>query len=148
MTQVEDVTQKFVSAINRHDAEAVAAIYANDAVVQDPLYPKPLVGKTAVKKDVEDFIRALPDLRFEVTNILEKGDLGVGESRFTGTNTGPLATPMGEFPPTNKRVDMRAATYFRLDAQGLIAEERRYYDTGTLMRQLGMAPEPEKVMSA
>lgn len=142
MARIEELTQKFVSAINRHDAEAAAATYANECIVEDPFYPAPLRGRAAVKKDTEDFMRSLPDVRFEITNILEKGDLGASEFRITGTNTGPMVTPMGEFPPTNKRVDLRGAAYVRIDAQGLAIEERRYYDTGTLMRQLGMTPEP------
>jgi hypothetical protein len=48
---------------------------------------------------------------------------------------------MGEVPPTGKRIDLRGALVGRLNAENLIVEERRYYDTGTMMKQLGLAPE-------
>ncbi len=145
MSRFENVTKKFVDAINRHDPNAVANVYANDCVVHDPFYPAPLVGRDAVKEDAAAFIRAFPDLRFELLNLAEKGEVGAGEIRITGTNTGPLATPMGEIPPTGKRMDLRGASFLRIGGQDLIVEERRYYDTGVLMRQLGLAPEPAEM---
>ena len=53
--------------------------------------PAPVV---AIKKDTADFFRAFPDLRFEISNVVEKDDrLGAGEVVMTGTHTGPLVTP-------------------------------------------------------
>jgi hypothetical protein len=77
-----------------------------------------------------------PDLRVEVINIFEKGDRATGEINMTGTNNGPLATPMGEVPATGKRMDLRGALVGRINAENLIVEERRYYDTGTLISSL------------
>ena len=47
-------------------------------------------------------------------------------------------------PPTNKRVDLKAAAFVRLNERGEIVEERRYYDVGTFLRQLGIVPEQAK----
>jgi hypothetical protein len=87
-------------------------------------------------------------IRAEVITIFEKGDRAAGEIRMTGTNSGPLATPMGEVPATGKRIDMRAALVGRINAENLIVEERRYHDTGTLMRQLGLVPEAAEAVAA
>lgn len=62
-----------------------------------------------------------------------------------GTHTGPLATPMGEVPPTGKRLDMVGVTIATLDDRGLIKEEKRFYDTANVLRQLGLMPEPADV---
>lgn len=80
-----------------------------------------------------------------VISIFEKGDRAAGEIRLTGTNSGPLATPIGEVPATGRRMDMREALAGRITAENLIVEDRRYYDIGTLMQQLGLAPQPEEV---
>jgi steroid delta-isomerase-like uncharacterized protein len=141
MTAFEDLAKKWTDAFNRHDARAVAAYYAQDCVAYDPFYPEPLRGRAAVEKDAADFFRAFPDLHVEVTSIFEKGDRAAGEIKMTGTNSGPLATPMGEVPATGKRMDLRSALVGRINAENLIVEERRYYDTGTLMQQLGLAPQ-------
>lgn len=141
MTAFEDLAKKWTDAFNKHDARAVAANYAQDSVAYDPFYPEPLKGRAAIEKDAADFFRAFPDIHFEVINLFDKGDRAAGEVKMTGTNSGPLATPMGEVPATGKRIDLRGALVGRINAENLIVEERRYYDTGTMMKQLGLAPE-------
>jgi steroid delta-isomerase-like uncharacterized protein len=141
MTAFEDLAKKWTDAFNKHDARAVAANYAQDSVAYDPFYPEPLKGRAAIEKDAADFFRAFPDIRFEVINLFDKGDRAAGEVKMTGTNSGPLATPMGEVPATGKRIDLRGALVGRINAENLIVEERRYYDTGTMMKQLGLTPE-------
>ena len=143
MGKFEEASRKLAKAISAHDLDAVAKVYASDAVAYDPMYPEPLKGREAIKKDTADFFRAFPDLRMEISNIIEKDErLGAGEIRMTGTHTGPLATPTGgEVPPTNKRIEVKGAGFVRLNEKGEILEERRYYDVGTLLRQLGLMPE-------
>lgn len=148
MTAFEDLAKKWTEATNRHDARAVAAYYTQDCVVHDPFYPEPLKGRAAIEKDNADFFRAFPDLRVEVISIFEKGDRAAGEIRMTGTNTGTLVTPAGEVPATGKRIDMRGALVGRINAENLIVEERRYYDTGTLMQQLGLAAQAAEAVAA
>lgn len=148
MTAFEDLAKKWTDAYNRHDARAVAAFYAQDCVAYDPSSPEPLKGRAAIEKDAADFFRAFPDLRVEVINIFEKGDRAAGELKFTGTNNGPLTTPMGEVPATGKHFDMRGALVGRINAEQLLVEERRYYDTGTLMQQLGLAPQAAEAVEA
>ena len=143
MGKFEEVSRNLAKANTAHDLDAVAKVYASDAVAYDPMYPEPLKGREAIKKDTADFFRAFPDLRMEISNVIEKDDrLGAGEIRMTGTHTGPLATPTGgEVPPTNKRIEVKGAGFVRLNEKGEILEERRYYDVGTLLRQLGLMPE-------
>jgi steroid delta-isomerase-like uncharacterized protein len=143
MGKFEEASRKLAKAINAHDLDAVTKAYASDAIAYDPMYPEPLRGREAIKKDSADFFRAFPDLRFEISSVVEKDDgSGAGEVRMTGTHTGPLATPTGgEVPPTNKRIELKGAAFVRLNDKGEIVEERRYYDVGTILRQLGLMPE-------
>ena len=143
MGKFEEATKKFIDAFNRKDPNAVANLYANESVSYDPMYPEPLRGRSAVKEDAATYFRAFPDVRMEARTIVEKGDDGAAEFRMTGTNTGPLKTPTGEeLPATRKRIDLTGAVFIRLNADGLIVEERRYYDTTSFARQLGLVPEP------
>ncbi len=143
MGKFEEASRKLAKAITGHDLDALAMVYASDAVAYDPMYPEPLRGREAIKKDTADLFRAFPDVRFGISSIVEKDDgLGAGEVRLTGTHTGPLATPTGgEVPPTNKRIELKGAAFVRLNEKGEIVEERRYYDVGTFLRQLGLMPE-------
>jgi len=143
MGKVEDTLKKFAKAMNDHDAKAVSALYADDAVAYDPFYPEPLRGRQAIEEDAASTFKAFSDLRVEVFNVIEKDDRnGAAEYSYKGTNDGPLATPGGDIPATNKKFDMRGSGFGKLNEDGQIVEERRYYDTGQLMQQLGLSGAP------
>ena len=146
MAKFEDAARKLTDAISKHDITAATNAYAADAVAYDPMYPQPLRGRDAIKKDTETYFRAFPDLRFELLTTVEKDDRsGAAEIRMSGTHTGPLESPTGqEIPPTQKRVDLKGAVFARINDRGEIVEERRYYDVATMLRQLGLMPEEAK----
>lgn len=143
MSTFEDAARQFAAANNSRDIEKVMARYAKDAVVTDPYYPEPLHGPDAIRKDAADFFRAFPDISFKFTDVFQKNDrTGATEFQIAGTHTGPLATPMGDVPPTGKRINIVGVAIATLDDKGLIKEERRFYDTATVLRQLGLMQEP------
>jgi len=139
----QDQVQKHMQAFNRHDADAWAADYAEDAVLYDPQYEEPKRGREAVRKDISDFFSAFPDMQFETRNIMEGGDGAAIQGTGTGTQTGAMEGPQGTLPATNRRVQIEFAAFVRLNPAGLIAEERRYYDMAGMMTQLGVMPTPE-----
>jgi hypothetical protein len=55
-----------------------------------------------------------------------------------GTFTGPLASPEGDIPPTGKSAEVKVAFIAKVNADGLIEEDRTYYDTTDFMKQLGL----------
>ena len=128
-----------VAAINAHDIAGFASFYAEDAVVVDPQYPEPLRGRAAIERDIADFLRAFPDLGMEVTRTVVDGPVTAVEATLTGTHDGPLALPTGEVPATGRRLRFPMAFFDRLDEEGLIVEERRYYDLATQQEQLGLS---------
>ena len=127
-----------VEALNRHDADAFAAFYAPDASIDDPQYPEPLKGRDAIRKDIADFFAAFPDMNFALKSVVESGDTVAFEGAGKGTHKGPMASPAGEIPATNRTVEIRFAAFLRVTDQGLIAEERRYFDLAGMMQQLGL----------
>ncbi len=140
MGKVQDTMNKLLAAMNDHDAEAVSALYADDAVAYDPFYPEPLRGRRAIEEDAAGFMKGFSDIRMEALSILEKDDRsGAAELRFSGTHDGPLTSPAGEIPATNKRMELRGGGFVKLNERGQIIEERRYYDPTQLLRQLGLA---------
>ena len=143
MGKFEETSRKLADAQTKHDAEKVASCYAADAVAYDPMYPEPLKGREAIRNEAVGFFKGFPDLRFEIVSVVEKDDRsGAGEVRLSGTNTGPMESPTGdEIPPTNKKIDLKGAAFAKLNERGEIVEERRYYDVGAFLRQLGLMPE-------
>lgn len=143
MGKIEDTLKKLTTAMNGHDAKAVSALYADDAVAYDPFYPQPLRGRKAIEEDAASFMKGFSDVRMDALSVLQKDDrTGAAEIRFTGTHDGPLTTPAGEIPATNKKIDVRGGGFVKLNESGLIVEERRYYDSGQMMQQLGLTGAP------
>lgn len=133
-----EVARKQFEALNRHDVEAYSGFYAENAVVYDPAYAEPLKGRSAVRKDMEDFLRAFPDLQAASRAILADGNVLAIEFSMAGTHKGPLSLPAGEVAATGRTLSFEGGVFARLNAAGEIVEERRYYDLAGQMAQLGV----------
>lgn len=134
-----DVIHRWADALNRHDAAGFAGLYAPDATVHDPLYAEPLEGRDAIRRDIEATFAAFPDLSLEVRSVVADGDTLAFEVMFGGTHTGPLATEGGEIPPTGRRFELAGAGFNRLDGQGRILDQHRYFDVAGMLAQLQIA---------
>ncbi|MEX5305610.1 nuclear transport factor 2 family protein [Kocuria sp. CPCC 205258] len=127
------------AAINAHDVAGFISFYAEDAVVVDPQYPEPLRGRAAIERDMTDYLTAFPDLSGRLTSRLIDGLVSAAEATMTGTHNGPLALPTGEIPATGRRLEFPMAVFSRLNEDGLIVEERRYYNLASQQEQLGLS---------
>ena len=135
-----DIVRKAVDAFNRHDAAEFASHYAEDAVVYDPYYPEPLRGRAAVQKDMEDFFRAFPGVSNAVKLTMSDGNTVASAIAVKGVHGGPLALPSGEIPATGRTLTFEGGIFSRVNGQGLIVEEHRYYDVAGQLTQLGLMP--------
>lgn len=124
----------------QHDAKAAAQVYAADATLWDPSTPGVIRGRQAMEENLAAYLRALPDISVETTNLFGSGDCFAAEFTMRGTNTGPFDMgPGNPIPPTGKRVELKLCWIGRVTPGGLCAEDRTYYDSATLMQQLGLA---------
>jgi SnoaL-like domain len=103
-----------------------------------------LHGHDEVLAFIEPFHVACPDGRHEILHAYPvDDDTAVVEGRWSGTQTGPLATPQGEVPPTGRSVTLPFAMIARrkpgTDQAGRIAI---YQDNLAFMAQLGVLGEP------
>ena len=127
-----------VDAFNAHDVEAVADIYARDAVLDDPPSPEPIRGRDAIRAAYAEMFRTFPDIHVACRNRHIHDGCMIYELRLTGTNDGPLATPEGELPATGRTIDLPAAVFADLDDDGRFRNVRRYYNVAEMTRQLGL----------
>ena len=68
------VVEATFAAVNRHDATALAALYADDAVIVSSDSCKDMIGPKSVRAGHEALIKAMPDLRDEVTDWIVEGN--------------------------------------------------------------------------
>src|SRR5829696_2439049 len=138
MSDARDVSNRYTDAINAHDAEALAALYAEGSGLVEPAGA--FMGREAVSDYWSRFFEAFPDVKGRDMFKAENGDTAINEWIFTGTNTGPMETPEGIIPATGKSITIKGCDVLTVRG-GLIVEHRAYYDQVAFMNQLGLLPE-------
>jgi steroid delta-isomerase-like uncharacterized protein len=133
-TTTQEVNDRTYEAWNAHDADAVAAVFAEEAVVRDAGSPTAAHGREAVRQRAADLLRAFPDLRLERIELVIDGDRHADRWVLTGTHEGEL---LG-VPPTGRAVRVEGATFTRLGADGLVVEDTHFVDLAGLLGQLGV----------
>ncbi len=83
---------------------------------------------------------AMPDWKLEPQLVMVSGRNILAVELATGTHSGPMKTPMGEVPATNKKMGMLFFHRLAIDDQNKATDEWAYADASTMMSQLGLAP--------
>lgn len=136
----EALVRRVVDAINRSDAPGYAALFAPDAVMYDPFFPEPLKGREAIEATTKAVLRAFPDLQWRLRSVTDGGDRVAFDMTVSGVNDGPLEMPDGELSPTGRTMSVDMGIFLQLSPDGLITEERSYFDVTGLAAQLGLGP--------
>ena len=133
------VVRQYVESINQKEPTGFAALFAVDAVLYDPFMPEPTKGRDAIQSMIEGILRAFSDMTWRlVGDPIDADDRVAFVVSVEATNDGPLAMPGGELPPTGKPIAYEAAVLWTIDSDGLIAEERSYFDATGVAGQLGL----------
>jgi steroid delta-isomerase-like uncharacterized protein len=113
------------------DPDALAYDHAEHSVVESPAHGR-MVGRAAVRAAYATWLEAFPDLKLSHDDVLVEGDRAAVFFTSRGTHTKPFAS----IPPTGRRMEIHgvAVMTFR---DGLIAHERRYYDSTGFLLQIG-----------
>jgi steroid delta-isomerase-like uncharacterized protein len=119
---------------NAGDATRAAELYTNDYVRHDPGTPDAVKGIDAITQVLTTYRTAFPDLHFVIEDMIGEGDKVVTRWTVTGTHQGDLQG----IAPTGNKVELTGISLYRL-ADGKVAEEWTNWDTGGMMKQLGLA---------
>jgi ketosteroid isomerase-like protein len=74
-----------------------------------------------------------------IDNAIASGDTVVIEVTYRGTHDGELAGPGGSIGPSGKTIATRCVEVHRI-ADGLIVENRNYFDMLDMLQRLGAIP--------
>ncbi len=127
----------YVSAFNKHDAKAIAALYADDAVFVER-GELVSVGGTSIESNYRTLFDAFPDGATTITRSWHRGDTVVFEYVEGGTNTGPH----GAQKATGRKVGYIGASVLQFNAKGRVKRDTTYYDELTMEVQAGWAQGP------
>jgi len=140
MASLRDFFNEGERAFNAHDIEATMALYAAGADFSGPGGMQ-LKGIAAIRQFTQGWFQGFPDAKLRTDRYIEAGDTIVQEGVFIGTHTGVFPTPMGDIPPTGKRVEGGFADVY-VFKDGKIINDHLYFDRMDLMEQLGLVPAP------
>jgi steroid delta-isomerase-like uncharacterized protein len=127
-------------AWTEHDLGSLLALLAPDFVSRSSLSQGRAADKGAISEGFKMFDKALPDLKEEVVSITAEDDLVACQVVETATFMAPMELPTGTVAPTYRSYKLPVASFFRINAQGLIAEQRTYWDTANWAQQIGIDP--------
>ncbi len=133
------LVERLVDAITREDLEAFGSVYAEDAVMFEPMLPEPSRGRAAIVAGEASLFRAFGQISVEVVREYVSGTSVVAEVVLRAVHDGPLDTGDGDVPPTGRRIEVPMAWAFDLGDDGLVVRERDYFDTALVLRQLGLS---------
>jgi steroid delta-isomerase-like uncharacterized protein len=119
-------------ALARLDAEALAALHAEDGVVESPLAGGTATGRDAIRELYQAFFAAF-NPSFEEEDVLIDGSRAVVVFRTSGTDRGGF---MG-MAPSGRSFVVPMVLITECD-QGLITRERRIYDFTGFLVQVGV----------
>lgn len=106
--------------------------FADDIDFRDCTSEVRHVGHAALRAYTLEINDALPDLKVENVRLTTHGRTVVAEMEFVGTHLGEF---MG-VPATGRQLRWRNCTVYEVDDNNKIAQERYYFDTGTILAQM------------
>ena len=133
------VVRRLFDLFNEGDLGAASALASDDFELQDHAVGQSLRGRVGLREWLSVFKTAFPDARAELVTEYVDGDRVATEHVGTGTHTGPFVTPAGTIPPTGRPVELRFAEFYVVEGEALRAMAA-YYDTTSILRQLGLLP--------
>jgi predicted ester cyclase len=101
-------------------------------------------GRAAIVASAKETRTPWPDLSGELELVLVNGKYIFGVALLRGTHTAPFKLPTMEIPASNKKFGYLFAHLVEVNDQGKVVHEWGFFDTGTLMGQLGVNPNPHR----
>jgi steroid delta-isomerase-like uncharacterized protein len=132
----EALVVEHMESENRHEYDATIETFDHpryELIGTGDVYD----GPEAVARYFEETRTAFPDQRNELIAMHHADDAVIVEANLHGTHQGPFRG----LPPTGRSFEMRFCAVFVFEDERLVCE-RVYFDSGTILRQLGIARDP------
>lgn len=135
------IAREFPAAWNDRDFDRAAALMADDGEILIVGTGERFTGPAGAVKFSQMWADGFPDGRVEVLETIAEGDRVVVVYRGRGTHTGTLKNSSGEIPATGKEITLDLCDVVEI-TDGKIRSVRTYFDSGSLLAQLGLMAAP------
>lgn len=114
------------------DAAGLAGDHAEGCIVESPIHGR-LTTREAIQSVYATWLDAFPDLKFIHDDLIVEGN----RAALFFTSTGTHMKPFASIPATGRQMSIRGVFVFTF-RDGLIVHEKRYYDSTSLLMQIGV----------
>jgi steroid delta-isomerase-like uncharacterized protein len=132
MMDIQSRLEERKDAWKRRDPVALAAGYAEDAVVSSPMFPR-AEGRRAIERSFVSLFRVFPDWEISFEEACVTGSRAMQPCLVRATHMGDF---MG-IPGTGRRIEFQCVLIFDFQ-DGFIQRERRIYDFTGMLIQAGV----------
>ena len=133
------IAREQVDAFNNGNWELMRGQLAFDSRYDELGTERKVDGPEKIVELYKGWKHAFPDAAGTVTSAFASGDMATLEVTWKGTHTGPLTTAEGTIPASGKRQETPAAVFYTFEGNK-IKESRHYFDSLTLLKQIGAQP--------
>lgn len=127
------------AAFNERDFERGGLPFAQHAEIVNTATGERFFGPDGFRQYARGWLTAFPDSKVDVMQLSADEETASVEYVVRGTHTGPLVGPAGVIPPTGLQVELHFCSMFRV-REGKIVGARTYFDSASMLRQLGLLP--------
>ena len=140
----ETTVREWFGTWNKRDWETFTTFLTPQTEMLTVATGEKLSGHEGWRQVWELWNTAFPAHQLSITKTIAD-DRGVAvEAVFDGTHSGTFRTPAGDIPATGKSVHAAFIGYTQLE-NGKVSSYHLYFDTLTILTQLGVAPQPQAV---
>jgi steroid delta-isomerase-like uncharacterized protein len=137
------LARSLYEAFNARDFDRIAELTAADGLITVVGSGATYRGTDGVRRYNSMWAEAFPDGAITIGDVIASGDHVVVEFTGRGTHTGTLATPAGAIPATGRSVTLQLCDVLEFD-NGRVRAQRTYFDSGSLLAQLGLTAVQEE----
>ena len=123
---------------NERNFDEMASMAAEDGQLEVVGTGDVFHGAEGSRAYSEAWAAGFPDGRITIDNLIAAGDCVVAEFTGRGTHTGTFVTSAGEIPATGRTVTIKLCDVLEF-RDGKVYRQRTYFDSGSIMAQLGLA---------
>jgi steroid delta-isomerase-like uncharacterized protein len=137
MTDNASLARRIYEAWNERKFDEIADLTAPDGTTTVIGTGERFTGREGSLRYNTMWAEGFPDGRITIDRVIASGDHVVVEFTGRGTHSGTLSTSMGDIPATGQEMTLQLCDVMEF-RDGKVADHRTYFDTASMMAQLGL----------
>ncbi len=142
MADLVAIAKDHLEALAKGDWSTYRNGLTDNAVYDEEATQRRVQGADDYIKRIKEWKSAFPDMKATVKEAIAARDAVVLEVEWQGTHKGAFTGPMGSIPATGRQGKLPAMVLFRFEGEK-IRETHHYFDLMTMLRDLGVMPQPQ-----